>query len=182
AELRRVVDEYRALAGDIHADFREQANAKLTDQQHALLEDTIRGGNKVVGPETRTSWRVQSRPLLAAAATLVICVGLLSLYRAEKDAPVQTEIPVDPPATEPGQPVLPAPDPSPSPMPVEPGPTDVRSGGLMAVKRELPRPLFGGTPKDLRSSNLEPPGRTGKRRLMVPRGTTQVALGKVVTS
>ena len=47
---------------------------------------------------------------------------------------------------------------------------------------ELPKPMFVGTPKNIRSSNLEKG--TGKARppFLAPKGTTNVALGKAVAS
>ena len=50
------------------------------------------------------------------------------------------------------------------------------------LKTELPKPLFVGTPIPVNLPNLEPP-REGKRPdFMVPVGTTNLALGKKVTS
>ena len=50
------------------------------------------------------------------------------------------------------------------------------------LKTELPKPLFVGTPVPVKLPNLEPP-RQGKRPdFMVPVGTTNLALGKKVTS
>jgi len=53
---------------------------------------------------------------------------------------------------------------------------------LVPLKTDLPKPLFVGTPVPIKVPNLEPP-RTGKRPdFMVPAGTTNLALGKKVTS
>jgi hypothetical protein len=50
------------------------------------------------------------------------------------------------------------------------------------LKTELPKPLFVGTPVPVKLPNLEP-ARQGKRPdFMVPAGTTNLALGKKVTS
>ena len=51
----------------------------------------------------------------------------------------------------------------------------------VALKLKLPKPMFVGTPKNIRSPNLE--RITGKRRkpFMVPRGTKNLSLGKPVT-
>lgn len=59
---------------------------------------------------------------------------------------------------------------------------EVKQDGLVKLELVLPKPHFAGTPADVKSSNLEAP-RKGKRPdLMVPAGTTNVALGKKVTS
>jgi len=52
----------------------------------------------------------------------------------------------------------------------------------VALKTDLPKPLFVGTPVPIKMSNLEP-ARTGKRPdFMVPAGTVNLARGKKVTS
>jgi hypothetical protein len=55
-------------------------------------------------------------------------------------------------------------------------------GDMMVLELELPKPMFVGTPKNIRSANLEKP--TGKPRpdFMVPKGVTNVAYEKPVTS
>lgn len=49
------------------------------------------------------------------------------------------------------------------------------------LELELPKPLFAGTPKQIRTRNLEKPG-TPAPEIMVPKGTVNVAEGKEVTS
>ena len=52
----------------------------------------------------------------------------------------------------------------------------------VALKTDLPKPLFVGTPVPIKLPNLEP-ARTGKRPdFMVPAGTVNLARGKKVTS
>jgi hypothetical protein len=47
---------------------------------------------------------------------------------------------------------------------------------------KLPRPMFTGTPKNIKTPNLEPPRTEGKRpNHMVPQGTTNLAAGKAVS-
>ena len=55
-------------------------------------------------------------------------------------------------------------------------------GDLSTVAIELPKPMFEGTPENLKVSNLEP--RRGKPRgpFLAPAGTTNVARGKAVKS
>lgn len=52
----------------------------------------------------------------------------------------------------------------------------------VALKIELPKPLFVGTPKPIQLPNLEPAAATKKAPLMVPAGTTLLSRGKPVTS
>jgi hypothetical protein len=52
----------------------------------------------------------------------------------------------------------------------------------VALKTDLPKPLFVGTPVPIKLANLEP-ARTGKRPdFMVPAGTVNLAKGKKVTA
>lgn len=52
----------------------------------------------------------------------------------------------------------------------------------VAIKIELPQPYFGGTPLDYFGPNLEKPNYKPRPPFMTPKGTTNVAKGKVVTS
>jgi hypothetical protein len=55
-------------------------------------------------------------------------------------------------------------------------------GDLVPLEVKLPKPLFVGTPKSLKSDNLEPPRKGPFKPLMVPKGTVNLALGKPVTA
>ena len=52
------------------------------------------------------------------------------------------------------------------------------------LKIKLPRPLFSGTPRELRTPNLEPTRKAGEKRppIIVPKGLTNIAFKKEVTS
>lgn len=50
------------------------------------------------------------------------------------------------------------------------------------VKIELPEPYYGGTPLDYFGPNLEEPTYKKREPLMAPKGTTNLAKGKTVTS
>jgi hypothetical protein len=57
------------------------------------------------------------------------------------------------------------------------------AGDLVAVELKLPKPAFKGTPKNVPpGTNLEPPRSGPRPPLMAPKGATNVALGKPVTS
>jgi hypothetical protein len=49
------------------------------------------------------------------------------------------------------------------------------------LKIDLPRPLFVGTPRPVKLSNLEKPSNTRRPDLMVPAGTVNLSKGKTVT-
>jgi hypothetical protein len=53
---------------------------------------------------------------------------------------------------------------------------------LVPLELELPKPLFVGTPPNIKTPNLEEP--TGEKRppLLVPKGVSNIALGKSVSS
>ncbi|HOD81076.1 MAG: F5/8 type C domain protein [Planctomycetes bacterium ADurb.Bin126] len=77
-------------------------------------------------------------------------------------------------------------EPAPAPAPkAEATPSDEPAKdtkGLVELKLELPKPLFEGTPKNIREKNLRPPRKGPRDPLMVPPGVTNVASGKAVTS
>lgn len=58
-----------------------------------------------------------------------------------------------------------------------------KKGDMKKLAIELPKPLFMGTPKDIKSANLEAPRKKGAVRppFYVPKGTVNVAAGKAVT-
>jgi hypothetical protein len=53
---------------------------------------------------------------------------------------------------------------------------------LVAIELELPQPMFVGTPQNFRVRNLEKPLGRPRPPFLAPAGTTNVALGKPVTS
>ena len=53
---------------------------------------------------------------------------------------------------------------------------------MVAIDIELPKPMFVGTPQDTRVPNLEKPSGKPRPPFLAPAGTTNVALGKPVTS
>ena len=62
------------------------------------------------------------------------------------------------------------------------GLTTTSAPGTQALELQLPKPLFVGTPKNIKSTNLEKP-LPGKRPVyQVPAGTTLLSAGKPVTS
>ena len=56
----------------------------------------------------------------------------------------------------------------------------VQADELEKLELELPKPLFAGTPKQIRTGNLE--RKAVVPEIMVPKGTVNVALDKEVTS
>lgn len=64
----------------------------------------------------------------------------------------------------------------------KPGLSTTSAPGTQALELQLPKPLFVGTPKNIKSTNLEKP-LPGKRPIyQVPTGTTLLSAGKPVTS
>jgi hypothetical protein len=60
--------------------------------------------------------------------------------------------------------------------------TSAFAADMVPLKTELPKPLFVGTPVPIKVPNLEPPQKGKRPDFMVPPGTTNIALGKKVTS
>ena len=67
------------------------------------------------------------------------------------------------------------------PTPV-PTPVPTSSFRLVPLEIQLPRPMFTGTPQNDRVPNLEKPRKGPRPPFLAPQGTTNVALGKPVTS
>jgi hypothetical protein len=67
-------------------------------------------------------------------------------------------------------------------MPIASAGAQETKDGKVKLEVKLPRPMFTGTPKNIRTPNLEP-ARKGKKRadFFVPKGTTNVAVDKAVT-
>ncbi len=61
-------------------------------------------------------------------------------------------------------------------------PEDLGRTRLMPLEIPLPRPVFIGTPADVRVANLERPRRGARPPFLVPVGTTNVAAGKPVSA
>jgi hypothetical protein len=60
--------------------------------------------------------------------------------------------------------------------------TSALAADMVPLKTELPKPLFVGTPVPINVPNLEPTQKGKRPDFMVPAGTTNIALGKKVTS
>ena len=62
------------------------------------------------------------------------------------------------------------------------GSASAPAAGMVPLKLKLPKPLFVGTPKNIKVENLEPA--TGKERpdMMIPAGCENLAAGKEVTA
>jgi len=71
--------------------------------------------------------------------------------------------------------------PSQDPRPI-PTPEDLGRSRLMPLEIALPKPQFVGTPKDMQTPNLERPRGGPRPPFLVPVGTTNLALGKPVSS
>ncbi len=69
-----------------------------------------------------------------------------------------------------------------TPMPTPPPETMQAPAGMAPINIELPKPMFVGTPQDVRVTNLEKPLGGPRPPFLAPVGTTNVAAGKPVTS
>lgn len=137
------------------------------------------------------------RFILPAALALAVCLGSSCAKKqtpppapkpAEKKAapapPAKAEAPkaeVKPAALtetpkEAPQPAAPAPAPQPQPAPAAGG------AKMVPINIELPKPMFVGTPQDLKVDNLEKPLGRARPPFLAPEGTTNVAKGKAVKS
>lgn len=56
------------------------------------------------------------------------------------------------------------------------------AGDMVELEIKLPKPMFVGTPQNIRIQNLEPARKSARPPLYAPAGTQNVALGKTVAS
>ena len=59
---------------------------------------------------------------------------------------------------------------------------DTAKSDFVALNIELPKPMFVGTPQNIRVPNLEKPLRKARQPFYAPAGTTNIAFGRMVTS
>jgi hypothetical protein len=98
--------------------------------------------------------------------------------KAAPAAPAQSEAPKPP--ENPAVMAAPAPE---APKPAASAPAAAPAGAKMvAINIELPKPMFVGTPQDIKVENLEKPLGRPRDPFLAPEGTVNVAKGKPVKS
>jgi hypothetical protein len=136
----------------------------------------------------KMKWVPMTRIILLAAVALALCLGA-SCKKTDENAPptpakepsatTKTAEPTVQPAAQPQEPAK-APEPTTQEpaQPAEPAP----SAKLVPVEIELPKPMFVGTPQDLKVENLEKPLGKPRPPFLAPEGTTNVAAGKPISA
>ena len=115
--------------------------------------------------------RTKMRSSILLAALCALCLGFSACGDADK------------PVAEKPAAVKPAAKPAPTPAgAVQPASRHVVTpeADQKPILIKLPKPLFMGTPKNLRVANLEPPRTKPRPPFMAPAGVKNVALGKPV--
>ncbi|MHC4325834.1 MAG: hypothetical protein ACYSUX_16310, partial [Planctomycetota bacterium] len=103
-----------------------------------------------------------------------------SISAAPAETPAPT--PVEPVAKEPEEPAEAEAEPvAEEPAEVE-AETPVAAAGMVPIDIKLPKPMFVGTPTDTKVPNLEKPLGKARPPFLAPEGTTNVALGKPISS
>jgi hypothetical protein len=140
-------------------------------------------------------WDMTRIVLLAALALCLVASCKKSTDKAPPAAPAKqaateqkSEPPVPQPAVQPAakaeeQPkeaAKPA-EPTPAPAPQPSAPAD-DGAKLVPLAIELPKPMFVGTPQDIKVANLEKPLGKPRPPFLAPEGTTNVAKGKPVSA
>ena len=139
-----------------------------------------------------------TRIVLLAALALAVCLGSSCAKKETPQAPKapETKAPVTPakseapkaevkPAvltdaakTEAPKPAAPAPA-APAPKPAAAAPSGAK---MVAIDFELPKPMFVGTPTEMKVENLEKPLGRARPPFLAPEGTVNLAKGKAVKS
>jgi len=141
-----------------------------------------------------------ARIVLLAVLAVALCLGASCKKSTDETPPPAAQGPKAPAQTENVQqpqspaevaPVAPAPaaqeetakpaEPAPAVAQPQPAPAAPPSG-LAPVDIELPKPMFVGTPQDLKVDNLEKPLGKPRPPFLAPEGTTNVAKGKPVSA
>ncbi len=136
-----------------------------------------------------------ARIVLLSALALAVCLGSSCAKKqpeapkapgtaAAPAAPAKTEAPkpagtpaaLTEPAKEAPKPAAPAPAPKPAAAPAPSG------AKMVPIKIELPKPMFVGTPQDIKVENLEKPLGKPRPDFLAPEGTVNLAKGKAVKS
>lgn len=130
--------------------------------------------------------------LTVKALVCVLFVLSLFILPSCKKSPQDTEQPAAVEQTQPAtdandviaedaeEPVVETPAATPTPEMAESD--SAEKEGWVPIEIELPKPMFVGTPQDAKVENLEKPLGFARPPFLAPPGTTNVALGKPVTS
>ncbi len=142
---------------------------------------------------------VMAKTVLLAVLAVALCLGGSCKKSTDQTPPQSTQeqkVPAptenvkqpQPPAdvtpvatTSAAQPEAPAPA-EPAPAPADASPQTAAPAGYEPVEIELPKPMFVGTPQDLKVENLEKPLGKPRPPFLAPAGTTNVAKGKPVSA
>ena len=129
----------------------------------------------------RKNWQMTKIILLAALA-LAICVGA-SCKKSETPPPVKPPAPATKEAPKPAAPAPAAPTAPTTPAApaaqTAPATGDVK---LVPLNIELPKPMFVGTPQDIKVENLEKPLGKPRPPFLAPEGTVLLSRGKPVSA
>jgi hypothetical protein len=139
-----------------------------------------------------------TRIVLLVVLAFVVCLAGSCAKKPQTPAPTKApqpkapatpaKAPEAPPAavqpaaatTEAPKPAAPAPAPVPAPQPAAaPAPSGAK---LVPIKIELPKPMFVGTPQDIKVENLEKPLGKPRPDFLAPEGTVNLAKEKTVKS
>ncbi len=134
----------------------------------------------------RKNWQM-TRIVLLAALAMALCVGASCKKSSTPETPKQPA----PAAKEASketlpaiQPVATAPKPT-APTPAAPATQPTQATGsakMVPINIELPKPMFVGTPQDIKVDNLEKPLGKPRPPFLAPEGTVLLSRGKPVAS
>jgi hypothetical protein len=136
----------------------------------------------------RKNWQM-TRIVLLAALALAICVG--ASCKKTETPPPEAKQTVPAPQKEAPKEALPAIQPVAAPAeqpkeaakPAEPAPAPAAGGAKMVpLNIELPKPMFVGTPQDIKVENLEKPLGKPRPPFLAPEGTLLLSRGKPVSA
>ena len=126
-----------------------------------------------------------TKALLLAAMVVVLCFGASCSEEEPQPAPSETPAPPESAPAQPAEEVEQAAaveTPAEAPAPAEVAPAPASDVKLVPVDIELPKPMFVGTPQDIKVDNLEKPLGKPRPPFLAPEGTTNLAAAKPISA
>lgn len=153
-------DDFKKIVGRLDIDDKPNSAHRESLRRQMLSVFNKTGGQPISQsmPLRRT---IMKSPItkIAAAAAVIIVVVIGTYYFKPDDSATMVDI-----------------------VPKQPTPEKEKAPGLVALDIKLPKPMFEGTPQDVKVEYLEKPLGKPRPPFLAPAGTKNAAFGKPVTS
>ena len=126
-----------------------------------------------------------TKALLLAALVVALCFGASCSEEEPQPTPPESAAPPESAPAQPAEEVeqaVAAETPAEAPAPAEVAPAPASDVKLVPMDIELPKPMFVGTPQDIKVDNLEKPLGKPRPPFLAPEGTTNLAKDKPISA